>query len=327
MRCLVTGGTGYIGSFVVRDLLKAGKEIVCLQRSGVTPTFREVVGEDNVGKVKIIQGDQSNVPQVFDIIRRQGIYLIVFIGYSLPPTSEEQPAYALQVNSVAFTNILEAVRLFGLKRVVWTSSFHALGSAAELYKEPVGDDNAIYRPSMVYGATKAFDEFMARHYFNKYGVDSIGFRLPLTYGVGRWDGVFAAFMDFFRKAALNIPVTTQHANDVENYVYVEDASSVIAQACDIPTTKARVFNLIEGEYTWRHVVEIVRKINPEAQVTLEEEDRGLMTGYPMSYGFPLPTVDATGVRAELGWQPKYTLEEGLRKVLNYFRQKEGMPLC
>ncbi len=320
MAYLVTGGTGYIGSFVVRDLLKAGKEVVCLQRSGVTPTFREVVGEDNLSKVKVIQGDQSNMLQVFDIIQRNGIDVIVFIGFIVPPTSEEQPAYALQVNSVAFINMLEAARLFGLKRVVWTSSSNALGSVAELYKEPVGDDTAIYRPIIVYGATKALNEFMTRHYFNKFGVDSIGFRLPLTYGVGRWHGVFLKFIEFFRKVALNIPVTTQNPSEIQNYVYVEDASSIIAKACDVPTTKTRVYNLTEGEYTWRQVVETVCKLNPDAKVTIEETAEGLMTGYV------LPKVDSSGVRTELGWQPKYSLEEGMRKVLNYFRQKEGMPL-
>jgi nucleoside-diphosphate-sugar epimerase len=319
MAYLVTGGTGYIGSYVVRELLKAGKEVVCLQRSGVTPTFREVVGEDNLDKVKVIQGDQSNTLQLFDIISEQGIDLIVDIGFLVPPASEEQPAYALQVNSVAFNNMLEAVRLFNLKRLVWTSSTNSLGRVAELYKEPIGDDDAIYRPSIMYGATKALNEFMARHYFDKFGVDSIGFRLPLTYGVGRWHGVFVKIMEFFRKAALNIPVTTQNPDEFQYYLYVEDASSVIAQACDIPTTKTRVFNIAEGGYTWRQVVETIHRINPEAQVVLEKEAQGLMTGYV------LPRVNTTGIQRELGWQPKYSLEEGLRKVLNYFRQREGMP--
>jgi UDP-glucose 4-epimerase len=310
MRCLVTGGTGYIGTYVVRDLLKAGKEVVCFQRSGITPTFRKIVGEDNINRVKIIQGDQSNTLQLFNVIREQGIDVIVALGSAMKPLTEEQPAYALQVNCVAFNSMLEAVRLFGLKRILWASSCHALGPVHDLYKEPIGDDNAIYRPPTMYGATKAFNEFMARIYFSKFGVDSIGFRLPLCYGAG-----MSGLTEFFRKAALNIPVTIGNASVLNQVVYVEDLSAAIANACDVPTTRTRVFNIVEGHYTWRQIADTISNINPEAQVTVEEgAEQGLF----------LPKVDGTGLRSELGWQPKYSLEEGLRTVLNDFRRKEGM---
>lgn len=314
MRCLITGGTGYVGSYVARDLLKAGHEVVCFQRSGVTPVFRKIVGEDHLDRVKLIQGDQSNTLQLFNVIHSQAIDCLLALGFAMMPVSEEQPASALQVNSVAFNNMLEAARLFGLKRIVWASSCHALGRVHEFYPEPIGDDSALYRPQTMYGATKALNEFMARHYFSKFGVDSIGFRVPLCYGVG-----MNVLKDFFRKAALNIPVTIGNADVVNQMVYVDDLSAAMANACDVSTTRTRVFNIVEGHYSWRQIVDTIRKINPAAQVTIEEG-----TGHGLSSHAILPRVDDRRVRVELGWQPRYGLEEGLRMVLNDFRRNEGM---
>ncbi|MFC1981569.1 NAD-dependent epimerase/dehydratase family protein [Chloroflexota bacterium] len=320
MAYLVTGGTGYLGSYVVRDLLNEGKEVVCLQRSGVTPVAREIIGEDNIDRIKIVQGDVSNIVQLFDVIREYGIDLIVHIAYAMPPLTELKPAYAFGVNCGGMNNVLEAARLFGLKRVVWPSSAHVFGRIHEFYKKPVGDDDGIYMPNSMYGATKALNELMAKLYFDKFGTDSICFRLGLIYGIGRWHGVLGVFTELLRKAALNITVMIGEPDLIKSYLYIEDAADVIVKACDVPTTKKRVFNVIEGQYTNRQLLETIRKINPDSRVTLGKKQAS------KDVFLQPPKVTAIGVQAELGWQPKYSLEDGLRKVFNYFRQNEGMPL-
>ncbi len=323
MAFLVTGGTGYIGSYVVRDILDQNKnldKVVCLQRSGITPVAREVVGDDRLKRVKVVQGDVSDAVQLFEVIKENHIDVAVHIAYLVPPTSENQPAYALRVNCGGMSNILEAARLFGLKKVVWTSSSNALGRVFEFYKEPIGDDDAIYRPDIMYGATKGLNEFMARLYFQKFGVDSIGFRLPRTYGIGRWHGHAQVFMDFLRNAALNTPTSIDDYDLKKAYLYVEDASSIIARACVHSTTKTRVFNIAEGEYSNREVVQAIRRINPGARIKLNKPKPGVVEGYV------LPPVKTSGVRKELGWRAKYSLEDGLKRTLNYFRQQEGKPL-
>ncbi len=317
MAYLVTGGTGFIGSYTVRDLLNAGKEVVCLQRSGITPVFRQVVGEDKIDKVKIVQGDVSDALLLFNLIREHGIDLIVHIGYVLQPVSEQQPAYALRVNCIGMSNILEAVRLFGLKRLVWTSSGTAFGRIREIYKEPLGDDDAIFMPDLFYGATKVLNEFMARLYFEKFGTDSIGFRVPATYGVGK-NGRGLSLSGWLREAALSIPVTIHDPDFVTGCLYVEDASALIVKACDVPTTKTRVFNVEEGEYSNRQIAEIIRKINPQAQVTLVEGKSS------ESHRVETSGRDTTGVRTELGWKPRYSLEDGIRKAFNIWRQQAGL---
>lgn len=321
MAYLVTGGTGYIGSYVVRDLLRQdkGAEVVCFQRSGVTEVAQEVIGEAGLKRVKIVQGDVGDTLQLFDAVKKYNVEVIVNIAFLVPPPSEEQPAYALRVNSVGMNNCLEAMRIFRLKKLVWTSSTNALGRVHELYKKPIGDDDAIYRPNIMYGATKVLNEYMSRHYFDRFGVDTLGFRLPRVYGVGRWHGAAGVFLKFLKEAALNIPTTIEDYDFTTSYLYINDASDMIARACQLPPTKTRVFNLVEGDYSNRQLVETVLKVNPEARVTLRKPEGAAKV-------YLLPRVNSSGVRAELGWQPKYDLAEGLKEIFNYFRRQAGMPL-
>jgi UDP-glucose 4-epimerase len=326
MAYLVTGGTGFIGSYVARDLLNAGKEVVCLQRSGVTPIFRGVVGEDSVDKVKIVQGDMSNTLLVFNLVREYKIDVIAHIGFILLSggISEAQPAYTLQVNCVGMSNILEAGRLLGVRKIVWTSSSQALGRVGEYYQKPIGDD-AIYLPDSMYSATKVLNEFMAKLYYHQFGVDSIGFRIGFILGVDKPLGRGGGFTKFLKAAATNVPVTmaAMEADRVRALGYVENVSDLIVKACEAPTTKTRTFNAADYLCSCRQLVESIRRVNPNAQVTLKDgvsSEEATWGGAPNE-----PTLDTTGVRTELGWKPKYRLEEALTKIFNHFRQQEGLP--
>lgn len=327
MAYLVTGGTGFIGSYVVRDLLNQGKEVVCFQRSGVTPVSRLVVGKDNLDRVKIVQGDVSDTLQLFHAIREYDIDLVVHASASFPinGASESQPAYALRVNCVGMNNVLEAARLFGLRKVIWTSSSLALGRLAEFYKEPVGDDNAIYMPNTMYSATKVLNEFMAKLYFEKFGVDSIGFRLGFTFGIDQALARGRVFIQFLKNAATNVPTTLAmtDANRIRALGYVENVSALIVKACGAPTTKTRTFNAPDYQCSARQLAEIIHKVNPKARVTIKE---GVGIEEETWGGTPEPTLDITGIRTELGWKPKYSLEEAITRIFNYFRQQEGLPL-
>jgi nucleoside-diphosphate-sugar epimerase len=300
--------------------------VVCLQRSGVTPVFREVVGEDNVNKVKIVQADVSNMSRLFNVIREHRIDVAVHLGCIIASTgaSEMEPAYALQVNCVGTNNVLEAARLFGLRRVVWTSSGQAFGRVSQFYKEPVGDDDALYMPDTMYGATKALNEFMSRHYFNKFGTDNICLRMGFTLGVGKLHGRGGIFTKFLQDVATNVPTTVaiMDANKIRAFGYVENTSDLIVKACEAPTTKTRTFNAVEYQCSIRQLVEAMCRVNPKAQVTIKD---GVAPEEATLGSTPEPVMDTTGVQTELGWKPKYSLEEALTRYFNYFRQQAGLP--
>ena len=227
MTYLVTGGTGSMGAYVVRDLLGEGKEVVCLQRSGMTPFLLEAVGGDDINKVKVVQGDISNTQQLFYVVQENHIDTVIHLSSLILSTglTENQPAYALQVNCVGMNNLLEAGRLFGLRRIVWTSSFQALGEAGKFYKEPISD-NAVYKPDSMYSASKALNEFMAEHYYKKFGVDALGFRIGAILNVFKNMGRGGVFTQFFKNAATDQPaiMAATNADYPRPLGYVENVS-------------------------------------------------------------------------------------------------------
>ncbi|MFC1971095.1 NAD-dependent epimerase/dehydratase family protein [Chloroflexota bacterium] len=320
MAYLITGGTGFLGSYVVRDLLKKGiKDIVCLQRSGITQVFRDIAGAENADKIKVIQGDIGDTVWLFNVIRDNNIDIIIHLGFVLEPVASLQPAYALKVNCIGINNMLEAVRLFKLKRLVWTSSSRCFGNLGETWTEPVGGDDALYMPDDCYGATKALDEFMMKLYYNKFGVDSITVRMARSFGIGKWTGGGATVSQFIKECALNIPTTIGGAHHVTPWQYIEDTADLVIKSCEVLTTKSRIFNTGE-ELSISQMVEIIRKINPEAKVTVEERLGVGKVFVPASH----PKIDISTTEAEIGWTPKYSIEGGLRLMMNYFRRQEGM---
>ena len=316
MAYLVTGGTGFIGAYVVRDLLSAGKEVVCFDVSDITPFMRELIPEKDLKKVKVVQGSIADTFLLFKIVREHNVDVMVHLAYALHPPSEE-PMIALQANLLGTFNAFEAAWLFKLRRLVWTSSSSVFGKMRQSWgDEAIPDDTPYFQPTRLYGACKILNEFTAGLYLERFGVDSIGLRLGRIYGMGKLLGGGGAFTRFLRDAALNVPVTIQNGSAMWPYAYPEDVTTAIVKACEVPTTKTKVFNLSDGdEYNGWQLAEVIKKVNPNAKVTVE----------PGVDVYNTPKFDITGIKRELGWSPQYTLEKGLREVFNYFRQKEGLP--
>ena len=326
MAYLVTGGTGAMGVYVVRDLLKAGKKVVCLQRSGVTPFLSKVVDEEKINEIKIVQGDISNSRQLFYVIEENQIDTIIHLSSLIMSTgdTERQPAYALQVNCVGMNNLLEAGRLFHLRRIVWTSSFQSVGEVGNFYKEPVSD-SALYKPDSMYSATKALNEFMSRHYYEKFGVDSLGFRIGAILNAHKRMGRGGIFSEFFKNAATDLPavMATTNADAIRPLGYVENVSDLLLKACSFPNTQTRVYNAAEYPVSCRQIVESISRLNPRAKVTLKE---GVPSAEATWGGAQEPLIDSRAIRKEFGWETRFTLDEAIKRLLNHFRKQAEMSL-
>lgn len=317
MSYLVTGGSGFLGSRIVRQLTDKGREIVNFDSAGITDTAREVIGENRLKKVDFVKGDITDLVQLSSVIREFKCEYIIHTAALLGRRSDQEPGRSIQVNCIGMNNILEVAKEFSLKRVVWTGAVMAIGNVAGVSKEPIGD-KAIYRPVSMYSATKALNEYMARLYFDRYGVDSIGIRVPqvmgVTFGPDKDKGSAGTFADFVRKAALKIPVTIIRPDGM-SFIYVKDAAAAHVRACHVPVTKYRMVNVLAGKYYNRDLLEILKKLIPDADIKIENDVSGF---------FREPELDVSKMMPELGWEPEYDLEAILKEMIDHYRKIERM---
>ncbi len=315
--CLVTGGTGFSGSYVVKELLQAGYHVVSFQRSGSNTFFEEMIPKELRPKVDIVQGSVTEPLDLFDAIRKYNVDVIVHLAYLLFPYSEIPPL-SLRVNVMGTCNIFEAARLFGLKRVVWSGSIGGFGKLAEFYGgKLVSEKDVVYRPTRLYGASKALLEFLSNQYNQQFGVDIICFRFPRIYGIGQLRGGGGIeIAGLFKQAALDQPVTIRRGASRWSYCYVKDVARAVVTACNVSSTGSKIFNVgTDDVYNGWQLAEVIKKVNSKAQVNVEP-------GFHDSYDYP--ALDTSPSKNELGFIPEYPLEKGLREVFNYYRLQNGL---
>lgn len=316
MTYLVTGGTGFIGSYTVRDLIEQDEEVVAFDFTPSENSIQQVLTREQMARVKIVQGDVGDPVQVFNVVKQHNVDMIVHLAYLLIPASYADPSAAVRVNCVGQNNIFEAARAFGVKRVVWASSVAVFGPA-DRYTEALVPDSAPHYPTTVYGACKSLNEFLARHFFDAFGLDNIGLRFTIVYGVGRMRGGSAFATQLIQKPALGEPSVVIDPDGVLDWQYVEDVSRSIVAACKGPKTTTRVFNTGGIVGSTREAVGIIRRYLPEAQITLDEAS---------SRGPRRVQYDVSGIAGELDYRPIYSMDEGIKRTINGFRQQAGLPI-
>jgi len=307
LRYLVTGGTGFIGSHLVRRLVGEGVEVSVVD---INPEFR--IG-DGLEGFRVHKGDVSDATRLLEIAKKEQVDRIIHLAYLLIPESRESPVRAVRVNCEGTNNVFEVARLLDLKRVVWASSIVVYGLMRE-YGGKVLDEDDPPNPSTVYGACKEFNERMALHYYRTYGLDSIGLRFTVVYGPGRARGASAFASDLIERPALGLKAVVPYADSLVDWMYVGDAVEAILLSSKVKATESRVFNIAGETRTVREAAALVRALVPDAEIDLQPGDLGWQM-----------RVSIDRARRELGYSPRFSLEAGMREHMNFIRARKGLP--
>lgn len=314
MNVLVTGGAGFIGSYVVRELSRANHNVVAYDIQIAQNSLDHVLDEAQRSSVNLVAGDVTDAAALTETVRKYDVEAIAHLASPLASQTEDNPAFAIRNMIQAHHLILEIARLANLRKVVWASSVGVYGAARRYTISPLPNDAPHY-PSSLYGACKSFNEYLSTYYTEKYALDTIGLRFPVVYGVGRLRGVGLYFADLIEKPALGLPCRLPMADAVYNWLYVVDAALLVVQALCVDKTETRNFN-VGGEYaSMQRAVAIIRERLPDAVFELEPGE------YPIVAAF-----DCSALRDEVGFTPLWPLRRGLHECLNIVRTRAGLPV-
>ena len=302
MTYLVTGGTGFIGSYIVRLLILNGEQVVAYDVAPDRSLLEHLIGKEGSDQVAVIRGDITDLSH---LIRTCQGYKVEKIIHTAAVLVVENPWLVTQVNCGGTVNVLETARILNMKKVVLASSVSVFGPPERYEKEYIPND-APHFPRNIYGASKSYNEACGKQYFNEYGLDTLTIRLAHVYGFGRANTGLGRVIDeeLFTKPALGKPGSVPYGDDTHNFMYVEDAARVMVMASRVGSTKTKAFTSGGGIHSTAEIAAHIRRFIPNAEVNLLP---GLM-GW--SYKF-----DTTSVREEIGYQPEWTIEQGVKKFI------------
>jgi threonine 3-dehydrogenase len=314
MTKLITGGTGYIGAELAHILVGRGEEVVLFDVD-----IAEWRIEDIKNNVKVVRGDVSNWPEVANVIKDNKITEIYHMGALLSLVSESNPSASFRVNIIGTYNVLEAARLFGVEKMMFTSSLGTYG----LGMADVIDDLTIQRPTNLYGIGKLYCEGLGRWYMNKFGIDFRSVRYPSTCGPNvRTPGHWVPGM--IQDAIMGRPHECIYASKGDPgapVIYVTDAARAAEMILQAPKDKIKMVNYCVAGI-------------PDA-VSVNEMEIVLKRRYPkmeITYRDPVGRVPVSAVkkfddhyaRKEWGWKPLYDTPEALlEKFEKDIRERPG----
>ena len=229
MNVLVTGGAGFIGSYVVRELYRANHTVVAYDIQIAQNSLDHVLDEAQRSGVSVVAGDVTDAAGFTQTIRKYDIEAIAHLASPLASQTEEDPAFAIRNMIQAHHFVLESARTANLRKVVWASSVGVYGPARKYTMLPIPNDAPHY-PTSLYGACKSFNEYLSHYYTDKYGLDTLGLRFPVVYGVGRMRGMGMYFADLIEKPALGLPCRLPLADAVYDWLYVVVAALLVVHA-------------------------------------------------------------------------------------------------
>ncbi len=316
MRYVVTGGTGFVGAYVVRDLLKAGHDVTIYDLQPNLAFLEDVLGEPP-HDVRIVSGDVRDLPLLLRTFREAQPERVVHLASTLGAGSEFNPLRTVQVNIEGTIHAFEAALEVGAEKVVWASSIAVFGPTSVRSGEGIANDD-YHAPVRLYGACKTFLEQLTLNYRRERQLDAVGLRFSVVYGYGKAltveRGSRAVHLtELIEKPALDEPAEVPYGDDVQNLVYVEDVARAVVLASQTLGTEPAGLTVGGEDVVLRDAAAIVQQLLPDADIRVQPGIRDGSAGY-----------DLSTTTEQIGYEPAFSLREGLRRTINAMRAKAGL---
>ena len=274
-------------------------------------------------KVTIVQGDVGDPIDVFRVMNKYNVDRVIHLAFNMGSYAGNDPSRWMRVNAIGTTNVFEGALQTGVKRVVYASSARVYGSeVATMYNEPLTEDvpptPTVGAWENVYGACKLMIEMIAQVYWERHGLDVIGMRPTGTFGVGKirgdLDSPNVEVVASLELAALGESVMLPPDDQYLDFMYAADAAEAWYLALTAENPPHRIFNMTSEARRMGEINAYMRRMLPDAKITISPQ--------PMER---LHLMSNERLRKELGFSPRYTVEEGLHEAHSRARAHAGLP--
>jgi nucleoside-diphosphate-sugar epimerase len=305
--CLVTGGAGFIGSHIVRRLLKDGRQVRVLDdfSSGKRENLAEAAG-----RIELVEGDVCDVPTVARCMK--GVEWVFHLAARASvPRSVEQPRPAHEVNVTGTLNLLIAARDARVRRFVYSASSSAYGDTPTLPKR----EDMRAQPLSPYAASKLAAEHYCACWTHVYGLQTIALRYFNVFGP-RQDptSTYAAVIPAFVSRMLRgqRPVIYGDGEQSRDFCFIDNVVSANLLATEAPEVHGEVVNIACGDRTTLN--QIVADINKLLGTSIMPEYQP-----PRAGDVRHSLADISAARQLIGYEPRVMFAEGLRRSIEWYK--------
>lgn len=340
---LVTGSAGFIGSNLVKELLKTNEEISIIGFDSINDYYDVSIKEYRLAEIEKLAASKPNCKYTFikgnladkalieKIFTENKIDIVVNLAAQAGVRySITNPDAYIESNIIGFYNILEACRNHPVEHLVYASSSSVYGGNK---KVPFSTDDKVDNPVSLYAATKKSNELMAHAYSKLYNIPSTGLRFFTVYGpAGRPD---MAYFGFTNKLVNNETIKIfNYGNCKRDFTYVDDIVEGVKRVMmsppekkngedGLPISPYKIYNI--GNNNPENLLDFVQILSEElirAGVLPQDYDFDAHKELvPMQPGdVPVTYADTSALEADFGFKPSTSLREGLRKFAEWYKE-------
>jgi nucleoside-diphosphate-sugar epimerase len=308
MAIFVIGGTGFIGTRVIPLLVARGETVVCMDINPHTADFA-ALGD----KVRVERGDVTQFDDVINKMQASKADRVINLSYNLG--AELPPHLATKLNIVGMDNVFEAARILGIRHTVYASSLAVNGQQRHFGDRPVTEDD-LKMGDYQYAMHKAFNEWQARDYVAKHGMQITGVRPANVAGPDKVRGS-VDHVNIITRPARGEAIRFPHADAMRCPIHVDDIAEVFVRVLLADKPQHQIYNSGGHAISLGELAAIVKEYLPDAQIGFDHQ-----TGGKASSGNYL--IDNTRLVSEFGVQYR-PYRERVLQIINAVRADQGLP--
>jgi UDP-glucose 4-epimerase/UDP-glucuronate 4-epimerase len=323
MTVLVTGGSGFVGANVVRHLAAAGRDVVCFSRSAEdTDPLLDWYFSEQSERICRVSGDVLDEQQIQTAVDRFDVSQVVHAATITPSpeTEREQAEFVLSINILGTANVLDVARETDIERVVYTSSGAVYKNNSEL--EPIDEYDTLDLNGL-YSISKHSSEQLCRYYSDRYGLSTVTARLGWIYGhMERPLSSRTGMSEVFNAMTAAIEGESLRTNDRHRYrdwTHGQDVARGIQLLLKARDLGEHAYNLTAGNgYPVGELLDHIAEIFDT--VTVEQVSDRTEANVPVSTSGRRGPLGIDRLQRETGFEPRFSLEEGLREYRDWLTQ-------